>query len=180
MADDVINLAKPQPGEQSKVLGVDRTDKVGLEGDRTDPYSLIWAKVVWPITRSLLLLLSIVMLVPFVFVLWLTPTQVKVSVPKGTSDQQVAAIVQAVAQDRATKRLEMVLDWAKTILPSAVGFGSAMVGYYFGTRAAQTNPVGPPATPQPAPSKPAPLQPAPPKGAPPQLDDQAEPAEPPE
>ncbi len=174
MADDVINLAKPQPGEQSKTLGVDRTDKVGLEGDRTDPYSLIWAKVVWPITRSLLLLLAVVMLVPFVFVLWLTPTQVKVTVPKGTPDQQVAAIVQAVAQDRATKRLEMVLDWAKTILPSAVGFGSAMVGYYFGTRAAQPNPVG-----QPVPPQPVPPQPVPPKPSA-QPDDQPEPAASPE
>jgi hypothetical protein len=172
MADDVINLAKPQAGEQSKTLGVDRTDKVGLEGDRTDPYSLIWSKVVWPITRSLLLLLAVVMLVPFVFVLWLTPTQVKVTVPKGTSDQQVAAIVQAVAQDRATKRLEMVLDWAKTILPSAVGFGSAMVGYYFGTRAAQPNPTGQPAAPQPVPPQPVPPKP------PAQPDDPPEPPQP--
>ena len=27
-----------------------------------------------------------------------------------------------------------VLDWSKTVLPPVVGFGGALVGYYFGTR----------------------------------------------
>ncbi len=26
-----------------------------------------------------------------------------------------------------------MLDWAKTVLPPAIGFGGAVVGYYFGT-----------------------------------------------
>ena len=29
------------------------------------------------------------------------------------------------------------IDWAKTVLPPVVGFGGALVGYYFGTRGTQ-------------------------------------------
>jgi hypothetical protein len=28
-----------------------------------------------------------------------------------------------------------MMDWAKTILPPAIGFGGAIIGYYFGTSA---------------------------------------------
>jgi len=29
--------------------------------------------------------------------------------------------------------VDAMFDWAKTILPPAIGFGGAVVGYYFGT-----------------------------------------------
>ncbi len=32
---------------------------------------------------------------------------------------------------------EKIIDWAKTVLPPVVGFGGALVGYYFGTRGTQ-------------------------------------------
>jgi hypothetical protein len=35
---------------------------------------------------------------------------------------------------RLTDPIDPMLDWAKTILPPLVGFGGAIVGYYFGTR----------------------------------------------
>ena len=129
-----LDLTKPEGG-----TAVLKPKGVGLEEkDRTDPYSLVWAKVVSPIAKSLLLLLATVMLLPFVFFYWLTPGQVRIVPPPGTTPDQVAAAVKAASEAVTTRRLEGMLDWAKTILPSVVGFASAMVGYYFGTRAGQT------------------------------------------
>ncbi len=38
-------------------------------------------------------------------------------------------------------KAEIALDWAKTVLPPVVGFGGAVVGFYFGTRGTQQGPV---------------------------------------
>ena len=35
---------------------------------------------------------------------------------------------------------DKILDWGKTVLPPVVGFGGALVGYYFGTRGNQQDP----------------------------------------
>lgn len=69
-----------------------------------DQHSEVWAKVAKPFAQFVFLLVGLVIVVPFVL---LCVTRV----------------------DR-----EALLDWAKTVLPPVVGFGSAVVGYYFGTR----------------------------------------------
>jgi hypothetical protein len=74
------------------------------------------------------------MLLPMVLIVWISWAPVRIVVPATTAPEQAKAIAEAVSEARSTKLLESVLDWSKTILPSAVGFGSAMVGYYFGTR----------------------------------------------
>ena len=81
--------------------------------DRVDlreapPYSPEWAKIIWPIAKILLLLIAAVMLLPFLII---------VTVEK--------------------EKVGSALDWAKTVLPPVVGFGGALVGYYFGTRGSQ-------------------------------------------
>lgn len=76
------------------------------------PYSSEWAKIVKPVTVSLLSLIAAVMLLPFVLVVYVGNGQ--------TGDQ--------------------IVDWAKTVLPPVVGFGGALVGYYFGTRGNQQEP----------------------------------------
>ena len=75
------------------------------------PYSSEWAEVVQPVALSLLGLIATVMLLPFLIV---------VCVEEKTGRQ--------------------VLDWAKTVLPPVVGFGGALIGYYFGTRGNQQEP----------------------------------------
>ncbi len=73
------------------------------------PYSEGWAKVVWPLTRFLFGLLAAVLLVPFLF---------------------------AILGDKDTR--DAAFDWSKTILAPVVGFASAAVGYYYGTRSSTT------------------------------------------
>ena len=80
----------------------------GAEVREIPPYSAEWAKIVKPVALSLLGLIAAVMLLPFLIV---------VCVQEETGEQ--------------------VLDWAKTVLPPVVGFGGALVGYYFGTRGNQ-------------------------------------------
>ncbi len=72
-----------------------------------EPHSQQWAEIVSPITRGLLALIAAVMILPFLIIVLLLPGP------------------EAIAN---------VIDWAKTILPPAVGFGGSLVGYYFGTR----------------------------------------------
>jgi hypothetical protein len=67
-------------------------------------YSAAWAGIVWPITRGILVLVAAVFLVPFLFV-FLEET-----------------------------KMDAAFDWAKTVLAPAVGFASAAIGYYYGTR----------------------------------------------
>jgi hypothetical protein len=112
------------------VKGSQKTEgeTVKLETSRTDPYSPAWAKEVKPVAIWVLALVTAVMLLPFALLLWLTPEVVFTI--KDPAGQHVAAITGALVD----ARLKNLLDWAKTILPSAVGFASALVGYYFGTR----------------------------------------------
>ena len=65
-------------------------------------HSREWARHVQPIALSLLGLIALVILLPFLIIL--------------TSDQEKA---------------RNALDWSKTVLPPVVGFGGALVGYYF-------------------------------------------------
>ena len=74
-------------------------------------YSPEWAKTVKPIALSLLGLIALVILLPFGIVFW-----------------------------AAEEKVDNALDWAKTVLPPVVGFGGALVGYYFGTRGSQQSP----------------------------------------
>ena len=83
---------------------VAREDRIEIS-----PYSSEWAKIVKPVTVSLLSLIAAVMLLPFVLVVYVGNGE--------TGDQ--------------------IVDWAKTVLPPVVGFGGALVGYYFGTRGNQ-------------------------------------------
>lgn len=73
------------------------------------PYSPEWAKIILPIAMILLGLIATVMLLPFLI---------------------IVMVEKELQVDRT-------LDWAKTVLPPVVGFGGALIGYYFGTRGAQ-------------------------------------------
>ena len=53
-------------------------------------------------------------------------------------------IITIVDKDTAAS----VIDWAKTVLPPVVGFGGALVGYYFGTRGAQSGELSEDAPPE--------------------------------
>ena len=79
-----------------------------IELEEIPLHSTEWAKTVWPVALILLVLIASVMLVPFV-------------------------IIVLTQSDKA----ETAVDWAKTVLPPVVGFGGALVGYYFGTRGTQ-------------------------------------------
>ena len=70
-------------------------------------HSRAWAEVVRPFTFFIFSLLAAVILLPFLF----------------------AFIDDSEARDIA-------YDWAKTILAPIVGFASAAIGYYYGTRQA--------------------------------------------
>ncbi|HYU35794.1 MAG TPA: hypothetical protein VEW48_26855 [Thermoanaerobaculia bacterium] len=138
MADGpLIDLTKKQKGEASTLLS--RAPKLPTV-DRTDPYSLDWAKVVKPVTWALLALLAAVMLLPFVLISTASP-EVKVVPPAGTPPSEFAKLTAAAVEAASVARTKDMLDWAKTVLPSVVGFASAMVGYYFGTRASQGEPA---------------------------------------
>ena len=76
-----------------------------IEGRAIPHHSGEWARIVGPFTWFVLSLIALVMLLPF-SMLWLI----------------------------SWRRVPLMLDWAKTILPSATGFGGAIIGYYFGTR----------------------------------------------
>jgi hypothetical protein len=74
------------------------------------PYSAMWAEVVRPLTRGIFTLLAAVLMVPFLFVF----------------------VSEGAIRNAA-------FDWAKTILAPVVGFASAAIGYYYGTRSAEVN-----------------------------------------
>ena len=75
-------------------------------------YSAEWARIVKPIGLLFWGLIAAVMLLPFLLVFCID----------GIDDKEKA---------------EKVLEWAKTVLPPAVGFGGALIGYYFGTHGTQ-------------------------------------------
>ena len=79
-----------------------------IEIAEVSPYSPEWAKTVKPVALILLGLIALVMLLPFLIIV--------------------------MAEEN---KADNALDWAKTVLPPVVGFGGALVGYYFGTRGAQ-------------------------------------------
>lgn len=69
-------------------------------------FSERWAEVVRPLTIGIFLLLAAVITLPFLLLL----------------------------TDIEQTKLTAALDWAKTVLAPVVGFASAAVGYYYGTR----------------------------------------------
>ena len=104
--------AQPPPGDQpppdvkSPALDLRKVRRADrVHAEEISPYSETWANVVKPFTRAIFTLLAAVFLIPFLFVF----------------------------VDEAGIR-NTALDWAKTILAPIVGFASAAVGYYYGTR----------------------------------------------
>lgn len=97
------------------VADLDLRNKSKDDQFQLSPYSERWAEVVKPLTQVLFLLLAAVLLIPFLFVF--------------VDDRSVQAAA---------------LDWAKTILAPVVGFASAAIGYYYGTRASGSNDGGTP------------------------------------
>lgn len=79
-----------------------------FEIEEVSPYSRQWAKTVKPIAQVFLAIIAAVILLPFFII--------------SCGD---------------TCRADDVLDWAKSVLPPVVGFGGALVGYYFGSRHGQ-------------------------------------------
>ena len=80
-----------------------------------------------------MVLLFLLMVIPFVMI-WHFSSQVQINIPAGTKPEEVAAIVKAASAATAAQDVKDMLDWAKTFLPSLVGFATAMIGYYFGIR----------------------------------------------
>lgn len=111
--EEPLDLAQPLPDLDKARIDLRRAPK-----DRNPnlkeaaAHSPEWAKIIWPITRILLSLIAVVMLLPFFVVMF-------------------------AEKDKA----DIALDWAKTVLPPVVGFGGAVVGYYFGTRGTQQGPI---------------------------------------
>jgi hypothetical protein len=65
----------------------------------------------------------------------------RIVLPASATTDLVAAAVKTAADAGAAQQAQQVkdmLDWAKTILPSIVGFGTAIIAYYFGIRSAGT------------------------------------------
>lgn len=77
-----------------------------------DHYSETWAAIARPFAWFVFGLVGVIVVLPFIVVLLRSPTSID--------------------------PLDKVLDWGKTVLAPIVGFGSAVVGYYFGTRTAST------------------------------------------
>ncbi|HEV8040195.1 MAG TPA: hypothetical protein VGP62_15110 [Bryobacteraceae bacterium] len=96
-------------------------------------YSTKWASIVRPISWAVMVLLFLLMIIPFVMI-WHFSSQVQVNIPAGAKPEEVAAIVKAANAATAAQDVKDMLDWAKTFLPSLVGFATAMIGYYFGIR----------------------------------------------
>jgi hypothetical protein len=77
-----------------------------------DQHSPFWAGVARPFALIIFILVSIVIITPFITLPWIQGLQ-------------------------STERATMIVDWGKAVLPSVVGFAAAVVGYYFGTRVDQ-------------------------------------------
>lgn len=70
-------------------------------------HSKLWANIAKPFAWFIFALVSIVIIVPFVII-------------------TINSIV------TKTDHVDMVMQWSTTVLAPIVGFGSAVVGYYFG------------------------------------------------
>lgn len=81
-------------------------------GEAVDQYSPFWTNVAKPFALIIFILVSIVIITPFITLPWIQGLQ-------------------------STERATMIVDWGKAVLPSVVGFAAAVVGYYFGTRVDQ-------------------------------------------
>ena len=100
---------QPPPDLKGSTLDLRKVGRADrVSAKEISPYSETWANVVEPFTRAIFTLLAAVFLIPFLFVF----------------------VDEAGARNTA-------LDWAKTILAPIVGFASAAVGYYYGTRQAK-------------------------------------------
>ena len=99
----IVSTPEEEPLDLTKSAAAARVDL-----REAPPYSPEWAKIIRPITTSLLALIAAVMLLPFL-------------------------IIVLAEKEKAGN----AIDWAKTVLPPVVGFGGALVGYYFGTRGTQ-------------------------------------------
>ena len=107
------NLSSDEPDGVTAPQPVDITRRQGgddIEAAEVPIYSRLWAEVVKPFTFFIFALLAAVILLPFLLVF----------------------VEDASARDTA-------YDWSKTILAPVVGFASAAVGYYYGTRQAGPN-----------------------------------------
>ncbi len=83
-------------------------------GESGPPWTPTWATIARPFAYFVLFLVAAVIFVPF-----------------------LALFVQALrsAKDAAEGVVTgQIIDWAKTVLAPVVGFGSAVIGYYFGAR----------------------------------------------
>src|ERR1700689_4842465 len=96
-------------------------------------YSTKWAGIVRPISWAVMVLLFLLMIIPFVLI-WHFSSQVQIHIPAGAKPEEVEAIVKAAKAATSAQDVKDMLDWAKTFLPSLVGFATAMIGYYFGIR----------------------------------------------
>jgi hypothetical protein len=89
----------------------EKGEKVTLDTQPVAQHSPTWAGIARPFATTVFALVGLVIVFPFVLFSFM-----------GIGESE---------------RAEAVLDWAKTVLPPVVGFASAVVGYYFGTRGAE-------------------------------------------
>ena len=89
------------------------------------PWTPFWATVARPFAYFVLLLVAAVISMPFIALF-----------VHSLRTQQDAARDAVNAQ---------IVDWAKTVLAPVIGFGSAVIGYYFGAR--NNTSEAPPSTP---------------------------------
>lgn len=114
-----LDLAQESDGDPTvsvSTLNLAKEGEGSASVEEYPPYSGAWADIVAPVARNLVQLLAAVILLPFLL------------------------IALFGAFDRSTDPVTHVLDWGKTILPPLVGFGGAIVGYYFGTRGGTQGP----------------------------------------
>jgi hypothetical protein len=81
-----------------------------------DHHSELWAKIASPFAWFIFSLSAAVILLPHVLIL------------RGGMDPE---------------QTREILDWSKTVLAPSVGFASAVIGYYFGTRSSTANEEAP-------------------------------------
>lgn len=98
---------EPDPLEEEPIDLATSGSGAVLKSQEVPPYTPEWAKTAQPFAVFVLCLIAAVIIVPFIFFL--------LPYPRGVYMTQA-------------------LDWAKTVLAPVVGFGGAVVGYYFGAR----------------------------------------------
>jgi len=101
---DALQLDLRRPEPGAKAVEIRRAP--------VDPFSDQWAGIVRPFALWIFGLILVVTAVPFVAIMFVS------------SDSKWGT----------TERIEALLRWATTVLPPIVGFGSAAVAYYFGSR----------------------------------------------